>query len=228
MTEQLQSPERPAADEPTGAESDANARRRGQAVVGALAGVAVILVLVAVFVGVKVGGDDPARTSAAAPAPTAPAAPAAEPTAQPSEPAAQPSEPAAQEPSRPAPVNTPAALRNRPAVAAGGAQKLAKLKVTSLVKGTGPKVRTGQTITANYVLATYADGKVIQATWDMDQSVPLTVGQLIPGFDQGIIGVPVGSRVQMDIPSKLAYGDQPANGAPAGDLRFIVDVLAAQ
>jgi peptidylprolyl isomerase len=218
MTEQLQSPERPAADEPTGAESDANARRRGQAVVGALAGVAVILVLVAVFVGVKVGGDDPARTSAAAPAPTAPAA----------EPTAQPSEPAAQEPSRPAPVNTPAALRNRPAVAAGGAQKLAKLKVTPLVKGTGPKVRTGQTITANYVLATYADGKVIQATWDMGQSVPLTVGQLIPGFDQGITGVPVGSRVQMDIPSKLAYGDQPANGAPAGDLRFIVDVLAAQ
>jgi peptidylprolyl isomerase len=218
MTEQLQSPERPAADEPTGAESDANARRRGQAVVGALAGVAVILVLVAVFVGVKVGGDDPARTSAAAPAPTAPAA----------EPTAQPSEPAAQEPSRPAPVNTPAALRNRPAVAAGGAQKLAKLKVTPLVKGTGPTVRTGQTITANYVLATYADGKVIQATWDMGQSVPLTVGQLIPGFDQGITGVPVGSRVQMDIPSKLAYGDQPANGAPAGDLRFIVDVLAAQ
>jgi peptidylprolyl isomerase len=221
MTDELQTEERPAANRPTSAESAADARRRGQAVIGALAGLAVVLVLVAVFVGVKVSGDDDSTAPAAAPAPSAQAA-------EPTPAAPEPTDPAAQAPSEPAPINTPAALSKRPAVAPGGTEKLTKLKVTSLVKGTGPKVQTGQTITANYVLATYADGKVVQASWDSGQPVPLTVGQLIPGFDQGITGVPVGSRVQMDIPSKLAYGDQPANGAPAGDLRFVVDVLAAQ
>jgi peptidylprolyl isomerase len=40
--------------------------------------------------------------------------------------------------------------------------------------------------------------------------------------------VKVGSRVQLDIPSALAYGDNPSGGQPAGPLRFIVDVLALQ
>jgi peptidylprolyl isomerase len=215
MTDQLQTAGQPAADQPPDAGSAD--RRRGPALVGALAGAAVIVVLVAVFVGIQVTGDD--TTPAAAPAASAPAA---EPTP------AAPSEPAAQDSAQPAPIDTPAALSKRPAVSAGGAKKLTKLKVTPLVEGKGPKVRRGQTITANYVLAGYADGKVIQATWDMGRPAPLTVGQLIPGFDRGITGVRVGSRVQMDIPADLAYGDAPAGGAPAGDLRFVVDVLAAQ
>jgi peptidylprolyl isomerase len=32
----------------------------------------------------------------------------------------------------------------------------------------------------------------------------------------------------LDIPSSLGYGDNPTNGAPAGALRFVVDILAAQ
>lgn len=197
----------------------ADARRRGQAVAGAIAGFGVIVVLVAVFVIVQISGRDtkPAATAAPAPAATRPAATAA------------PEAPATDQPSAPSSVQTPAALSKEPVIKAGGTGRLRKLTVTSLVKGTGPKVAKGQTIVANYVLATYADGKIVQATWDQGQPVPLTVGQLIPGFDQGITGVPVGSRVQLDIPAALAYGDQPQQqGAPAGDLRFVVDVLSAQ
>ena len=40
-----------------------------------------------------------------------------------------------------------------------------------------------------------------------------------------LIGVKVGSRVQLDIPQALAYPN-PVGGQPAGDLRFIVDVVA--
>jgi peptidylprolyl isomerase len=202
-------------------QQQADSRRRSQAVAGAIAGFGVIVVLVVVFIIVQVSGKDPAKTTAA-PAPVAATA-APQPTPAPSDPAAAP------QASTPSDVKTPAALAKRPVVKAGGTKRLTKLKVTSLVTGTGPKVATGQTILTNYVLATYADGKVVQATWDQGQPVPLTVGQLIPGFDQGITGVPVGSRVQLDIPAALAYGDQPQQqGAPAGDLRFVVDVLAAQ
>ena len=38
----------------------------------------------------------------------------------------------------------------------------------------------------------------------------------------------VGSRVQLDIPAELAYGNDASGGRPAGPLRFVVDVLAAQ
>ena len=217
MTDQLQTADRPA-DQPTSAEIAANARRRGQALAGALAGVAVILVLVAVFVGIKVADKDKPPASAAAPAASAPA--------QQPEPQASTAPPAQEQ--QPAPVNTPAALSKRPAVTAGGSKKLTALKVTSLVKGTGPKVTASQTITVNYVLASYPDGKVIEASWDQGQSVPLPLNGVIPGFAQGLTGVPVGSRVQLDIPAKLAYGDNPTGGQPGGDLRFIVDILAAQ
>jgi peptidylprolyl isomerase len=39
--------------------------------------------------------------------------------------------------------------------------------------------------------------------------------------------VKVGSRVQLDIPADLAYGDNPSGGQPAGPLRFVVDILSA-
>jgi peptidylprolyl isomerase len=223
MTDQLHTADRQPADQPTSAEIAANARRRGQALAGALAGVAVVLILVAVFVGIKVADKDKPTTPAAAPAASAPAQ-QPEPQATTAPPAQDPT----QQAQPPAPANTPAALSKRPAVTAGGSKKLTALKVTSLVKGTGPKVTATQTITVNYVLASYKDGKVIEASWDQGQAIPLPLNGVIPGFAQGLTGVPVGSRVQLDIPAKLAYGDNPTGGQPAGDLRFIVDILAAQ
>jgi peptidylprolyl isomerase len=105
-----------------------------------------------------------------------------------------------------------------------------KLQVTPLIKGTGPALAPGQTIRANYVGVTYKDGKVFDSSWQSGQllETQIGVGGLIPGFDQGLIGVPVGSRVQLDIPAKMAYGEKTEGGRPAGDLRFVVDVLAAQ
>ena len=38
----------------------------------------------------------------------------------------------------------------------------------------------------------------------------------------------IGSRVQLDIPAELGYGENPEGGRPGGPLRFVVDVLAAQ
>jgi peptidylprolyl isomerase len=217
MSDQVQTAER-APSEPTSAET---ARRRGRAIAGALAGVAVVAVLVAVFVGVKVaGGDEPASPAAAA-APSQPAAPSQLPA----------SEAPPQDTQQPQAVQTPPALAKRPAVQPGGSRKLTKLKVTSLVKGAGPKVRAGQQITVNYVLASYKTGKELQASWDNGQPLePFQIGSgaVIKGFDQGLVGVPVGSRVQLDIPANLAYGDPAPEGRPSGDLRFIVDVLAAQ
>ncbi|MEV6343666.1 FKBP-type peptidyl-prolyl cis-trans isomerase [Actinoplanes sp. NPDC051851] len=171
-----------------------DSKRRSQAVAGGIAGAVVFVVLAVVFFVVRSGDE----SSAAAPASTA--APAATTSA----------------------AGVPAELATEPEVA-GGTGTLDKLTATVLVPGTGPAVEAGQTITVNYKLIPYAGGDVIDSSWTRGE--PLTTqigtGQLIKGWDQGIPGQKVGSRVQLDVPADLAYG------AEQGDLRFVVDILSA-
>ncbi|MBU2669233.1 FKBP-type peptidyl-prolyl cis-trans isomerase [Actinoplanes bogorensis] len=193
------------------------AKRRTQAVAGAVAGVAVIAVLVTVFVTVRGGDPEPAAQPAAA----APSAEAVQPTPEAVEPEA--SAPAAPEPAQPAPVNTPDQLKKQPVVKAGTGT-LTELKVTPLVAGRGPAVKAGQTVTANYVLVSYKTGQEIDSSWKRGEpfSTPIGTGQVIQGWDKGIPGQKVGSRIQIDVPAAMAYGPE------QGDLRFVVDILAAK
>jgi peptidylprolyl isomerase len=120
-------------------------------------------------------------------------------------------------------------LHSKPTVT-GGTGDVPKLVVTTIVAGPGAVVKSGQTITVNYVGVTYADGKEFDSSWSRSQpaSFQIGTGSVIPGWDQGLVGVKIGSRVQLDIPTDLAYGaDAAANGNPAGPLRFVVDILAA-
>ena len=193
--------------------------RRGQALTGAFAGVAVLAVLVAVYIGIQVsdGDDEQAAAPAAASAPADPA---------PAEPAPAPTGPA-QPPAGQTPLDP--ALQQPPVVKAGKG-KVTELKVTELIAGKGPKLTAGQTIQANYVGVTYKDGKEFDSSWKTGQPAqfPVGAGQLIEGWDKGLVGVAVGSRVQLDIPAAMAYGDPAPAGRPSDDLRFVVDVLAAQ
>jgi peptidylprolyl isomerase len=81
----------------------------------------------------------------------------------------------------------------------------------------------------NYVGVAYADGKEFDSSWSRSEAFSFQVGagNVITGWDQRLTGVKVGSRVQLDIPPDLAYGDHPSGGQPAGVLRFVVDVLSA-
>jgi peptidylprolyl isomerase len=125
--------------------------------------------------------------------------------------------------------STDPALKTKPAVSAGTGD-LTALKVTTLIQGKGPAVQLDQHITVNYVGVTYKDGNEFDSSWKAGRPFDFTIGQgnVIKGWDQGLVGVKVGSRVQLDIPADLAYGDNPGNGAPGGPLRFVVDVLSAK
>jgi len=114
----------------------------------------------------------------------------------------------------------------------------AKLTVTTLIKGTGPKLSTGDTVVAQYVGSIWRTGKVFSTSWPSAQSpagLPFSFrlgGGVIAGWNQGLAGVPVGSRVMLVIPPSLGYG--PAGGqASAGitktdSLVFVIDVLGAR
>ncbi len=194
------------------AKKAAEARRRRQSMLGAAAGVLAVVALVGGLVWMN-SGDDKKPTASSSASPTA--------SADPADPAAAP------EPQFP--ENADPALKTKPEVSAGKGE-LKKLIVTTLIKGTGPEVKAGQQITTNYVGVTYKDGKEFDASWNHGQpaTFPIGVGGVIPGWDQGLVGVTVGSRVQLDLPADLGYGENPPTGYPAGALRFVVDVLAAQ
>jgi peptidylprolyl isomerase len=103
-----------------------------------------------------------------------------------------------------------------------------QLESTDLITGTGPAAKAGDTITVQYVLATYSSDKVVQASWTSQPfTFTLGEGQVIPGWDQGVVGMQVGGRRELVIPPALGYGDEsPGQGISANDtLVFVVDLL---
>lgn len=106
-----------------------------------------------------------------------------------------------------------------------------ELGVYPLIKGEGAKVQSGQTITVEYVGQLYPDGEVFDESWSNDEPVAFSigVGQVIKGWDQGLVGQPVGSRVILVIPSELGYGASGSGDTipPNADLIFVVDILQA-
>jgi peptidylprolyl isomerase len=125
-------------------------------------------------------------------------------------------------------VSLEPALAKKPAVNGSGT-KPTKLVVKTLVEGKGPAVKSGQTINVNYVGVSMTTGKEFDSSWSRNQPFSFKIpGSVIQGWNQGLLGVKVGSRVQLDIPTNLAYASNPPSADVAGPLRFVVDVLSAQ
>jgi len=103
-----------------------------------------------------------------------------------------------------------------------------QLEMAELIAGTGAVAADGDSITVQYVLATYSSRKVIQSSWTSNPfTFTLGEGQVIPGWDKGVVGMRVGGRRELIIPPSLGYGAQPQGaGIAANDtLVFVVDLL---
>ena len=86
-------------------------------------------------------------------------------------------------------------------------------------------------MTVNYVGVLYKTGKVFDASWKHNEtfSFELGAGEVIRGWEQGVVGMRVGGRRELIIPSKLAYGStgSGSNIPPNATLIFVVDLLSA-
>ena len=105
-----------------------------------------------------------------------------------------------------------------------------RLETADLISGTGPAAKAGDSVTVQYVLATYSSGRVVQSSWTTQPFtfiLAATPEQVIPGWDQGVAGMQVGGRRELIIPPSLGYRDQsPGAGIAANDtLVFVVDLL---
>ena len=106
------------------------------------------------------------------------------------------------------------------------------LQVKTLVKGTGPVVKKGQELLVNYNGYVWKTGKSFQSSWstpNMPFGTQIGEGQVIPGWDKGLVGQTVGSRVMLVIPPAQGYGKTAQSGIPANStLTFVIDILAAE
>ena len=106
------------------------------------------------------------------------------------------------------------------------------LQIVDEVVGEGTAATAGMTVRAHYVGVAYSTGEEFDASWNRGQPLDfrLGVGQVIPGWDQGIQGMKVGGRRRLTIPARLAYGDRGAGGAiaPGETLIFGVDLVDAR
>jgi peptidylprolyl isomerase len=104
------------------------------------------------------------------------------------------------------------------------------LVTQQLIKGTGPVVKSGQTVTAHYTGVVWPGGKLFDSSFKRGQpaNFVIGVGRVVKGWDQSLVGQTVGSRVLLVIPPALGYGKngQPEAGIKGTDtLVFVVDIL---
>jgi peptidylprolyl isomerase len=105
-----------------------------------------------------------------------------------------------------------------------------QLKVEDLEVGDGPEATRGQRVTVHYVGVAWSTRQQFDASWDRGEPLRfrLGAGEVINGWDQGIVGMRVGGRRRLTIPPALAYGSRGAGGVikPNETLVFVVDLLA--
>jgi peptidylprolyl isomerase len=102
-----------------------------------------------------------------------------------------------------------------------------QLVIKDIVKGTGPKAKPGDTLTMQYVGNSWSTGEQFDASWDRGQAFPfqLGAGMVIPGWDQGMVGMRKGGRRLLIIPPDMGYGPQGSGPiGPNETLVFAVDL----
>lgn len=102
------------------------------------------------------------------------------------------------------------------------------LKIEDLVIGDGKEAVLGKIVSVNYV-GTLLDGKKFDSSYDRNQSFEFALGggQVIKGWDLGVVGMKVGGKRKLTIAPELAYGEREIPGAiPANStLVFEVELL---
>lgn len=103
-----------------------------------------------------------------------------------------------------------------------------ELLIEDIEVGDGAEAVPGAMISAHYVGVAWSTGEEFDASWNRGQPLnfQVGVGQVIKGWDDGLIGMKVGGRRKITIPPHLGYGDQGAGNVikPGETLIFVVDL----
>lgn len=101
-------------------------------------------------------------------------------------------------------------------------------KISDIVAGNGAEAKSGDLVIVNYV-GTLDNGKKFDSSYDRNKpfSFTLGAGEVIKGWDLGVVGMKVGGKRELTIPSELGYGASgyPPIIPPDATLHFTVELL---
>jgi len=130
---------------------------------------------------------------------------------------------------------TLAAFLAAPSLAADDAKKTittaSGLRYIDVAVGKGASPVAGKQVTVHYT-GTLENGKKFDSSVDRNEPFTFTigVGEVIPGWDEGVMSMKVGGKRKLIIPSKLGYGSRGAGGVipPNATLLFDVELIDVQ
>lgn len=104
-----------------------------------------------------------------------------------------------------------------------------KLESVDDAVGTGPEAKDGDTVKVHYT-GMLLNGKVFDSSRERNEPFEFTLGkgQVIKGWDQGVVGMKVGGKRTLTIPPELAYGDKGGGDKipPNAALKFDIELVA--
>ena len=101
------------------------------------------------------------------------------------------------------------------------------LQYKVITEGTGVKPAAGSSVTVHYK-GTLIDGTVFDSSYDRGEPATLSLTQVIKGWQEVVPMMKTGSKWQIYVPSKLAYGDRAASDliGPASTLVFDIELIS--
>ena len=101
------------------------------------------------------------------------------------------------------------------------------LGIEEIVVGAGDEAVSGSKVAVHYVGVSFSTGDEFDASWNRGEAFKfkLGAGNVIPGWDAGVVGMKVGGRRIMILPASLGYGSTANASIPANSpLVFVVDL----
>jgi FKBP-type peptidyl-prolyl cis-trans isomerase len=110
------------------------------------------------------------------------------------------------------------------------ANNVTGLQIEEIKVGTGAAAQNGNVVSVHYT-GTLLDGTKFDSSVDRGQpfSFTLGAGQVIQGWEEGLLGMKVGGKRKLRIPPDMAYGDRALGPIPANStLIFEVELLGVK
>jgi len=123
-------------------------------------------------------------------------------------------------------------LSHEPSVGPGKPPAPSETVTKDRIVGTGAEAKNGSQVYVNYVGVLFKNGKEFDSSWKRNEPFSFTIGggQVIKGWEKGVVGMKVGGRRELIIPAKEAYGSAGSGSAipPNEPLIFVVDLLSSK
>ena len=101
-----------------------------------------------------------------------------------------------------------------------------ELVAQDVIVGTGATVAATSMLTVHYTLLQWSDGSLIESSWSSGNPATFGLMDVIPGWQQGLVGAKVGSRRLLVIPPALGYGPMAGHPLETQTLIFTVDIIS--